>query len=112
MRAGRSPAGGQLALLAREIGVEESHPFFVFLQAGLLDVPQRGMALSNLAWVSCEPLLRQLEIESGYFARGIQFADIADFLLHVQPDLLALVAQLQVRNLQLALGQPNICPRS
>ena len=39
---------GQLGLLAGEIGVQEGHPFVVFVQAGLLDFLQGDAVLVEL----------------------------------------------------------------
>ena len=67
---------------------------------------------SNFACVDLERFLRQLQVEARHFAARVQLADVAGFLLHVEANLLALVAERQLGGAQLAFRQGDVGARS
>ena len=80
----------QLPLLTREVGIQEGHPFVVFIESRLFHVAKSRITLIELRLQELKILLRKLEVQPRYFACSIEFADGSGSLLHFQTDLLAL----------------------
>src|ERR1700733_10989056 len=101
---------GELGLLAGEICVQKGHPVVILVQAGTLDVLQGNAVLVEFGVLQLKRLLGKLQIEPRHFPAGLQLPHAARLLLHVEANLLPLVAELQFRLAQLALGQGYIRP--
>ncbi len=99
---------GELRLLASEIGIQKSDPSVVLIQPSLLDFLEGYPALIKLGLLDLHGFLRQLEVQAGHFACGVQLAHAAGFLLYVQANFLAFVAEVELSLGELGFRQSNI----
>ena len=82
-----------MTLLAGKISIEEGDPFVTLIEPGVFDIAKVGPALIEFRLDQLQRLLGKFEVQASDFPGRIEFADVMLFLLQVEADLLALIAQ-------------------